>query len=124
MEIYRYLICKAKLFPFNCLQVDGRSYSLAGVALPIDMEIAVREGVTAGGIHPVKQESVRKIRRFPPSPTLDHDSQSLARLPVALQATLREVQYSEVSLRKLLGRDPRPDQSLPNEPIVRCQSPP
>jgi hypothetical protein len=62
--------------------------------------------------------------RPPPPPPLDHDSQSLARLPVALQATLHAVRYSEVSLHKLLGRDPRPDQSPPNEPRFRCQSPP
>jgi hypothetical protein len=61
----------------------------------------------------------------PPLPlSLDPDSQSLARLPVALQAMLYATQYSGVSLHTLLGRDPHPNQSPLIEPRFRCQSPP
>jgi hypothetical protein len=74
---------------------------------------------------PQKNSPVGQIMHPPlVLPPLDHDSQLLAPLPVSLQATLHAARYSEVSLRKLLGRDPHPDQSPLIEPRSRCQSPP
>jgi hypothetical protein len=138
------LFIPIQLFPLSEPVRTSRRHASAWreyVALPIDMRGASAAALCVKvegnnccsyhdkhdyrrGQHIKSKSTLYEISPPPPPPPLDRDSQSLARLPLALQATLDVTRYSEVYSHTLLGREPHPDQSPPNGPKFRCQSPP